>query len=832
MNALHILKQSALLVLPMLAVSVLAANHTVEADSGGRMLNLRTVYPSVGDTVTLPAVADNCSYVIGNTNIAEMVSGNVMQILKPGATSIAYYTGSSVSTWNDCAEVTVPPDPKGSGSVYVWTRTANDGSGNWADSANWTRVRGPGSSFGYPASQDDVAMALVNGQRKWMLITMNADITVGALWTGSVRHQYNSGNFAARFKGTHTLTFSASDGSAELHIVGSATDELIHLHEFGRDASLPIVLASDLTVDFGYASGDRTCNTRDFLKLNKVDLTLPEAYTIRFQNIYPGNLGGASHTIEMTSDFSITGAGTVINDSAATVYKGGNWSAFTGTYIEQGCGHLGYHDNNSNANTYQPTVPNSLAKMVVRGFPQIATTSAGNTFRGYLTSWGNFAGFLRLAGSASSNPGNRLGYGEVDLEGGFIDIRCDAVSNWAAPVLVHAPGKLVAKEGFSGIMFHQQSTETHPTNLLLIADISNANGAMLSIREPMSDNLTNSTDAVRGWVAISNFASHAIGGSGDVAASAKDYKIIPWLVSPTENRADGDARFYGVDSENRIMVPVEYGSTATTLDSYTEYDNAVVNGGALSFDGDAKTLNSLRVRNMGPSGGGIPAGKRLTVTSGGVLLTFQGIIGTLGSSGDEAGELHFPNRGYVWDVGTDDNAWKHGQIWDKVIAPHGVSFAAVNHNGARIYLGGDQTGIEGDITINCGMLSLGADAYGSWSLSDTYKGTCKLRPGLVIRVVGATSKLEIPTLSSRSIGNIKVVLRDVGGHPAKISVPDADTTVKIRELVVENDDGEEILFPAGVYAAAAGEGVDFVDEHIVGDGKILIPPSTTLLIVR
>ncbi len=109
MNALQLAKRTALLVLPFLSAPVLAANHTVEAASGGRMLNLRTVYPSVGDTVTLPAAEDGCSYVIGNTNIAEMVSDNVMQILKPGATSVAYYTGSSVSTWNDCAEVTVLP---------------------------------------------------------------------------------------------------------------------------------------------------------------------------------------------------------------------------------------------------------------------------------------------------------------------------------------------------------------------------------------------------------------------------------------------------------------------------------------------------------------------------------------------------------------------------------------------------------------------------------------------------------------------------------------------------------------------------------------------------
>lgn len=433
MNALQFTKRAASISLSLFVFTAHAVNHMVEAAENGRMLNLRTVYPSVGDTVTLPAADEGSSYVVGNTNVAEMVEINVMRILRPGATSVAYYTGSSVATWNDCAEVTVPPAPEGAGNVYVWTRTANDGSGNWADAANWTLVRGAGNAFGYPNGLDDVAMCFVNGQRKWMQIAVNADVMVGALWTGSVRHQYNEGTFAARFSGPKRITFKASDGTAELNVLGSATSTSnIKVHTLGYSSSnrLPITLESSLVMDCGYSYDGRICISRDFAKFANADLTIGEECSFTVRNVNPSNMGALLQTLEFTSGCTVSGLGTFVNDSAATIYKGGDWTGFSGIYIEQGRGHLSYNDN-KNANTFQVNPNHPEAKMIVRGFPQNLTTSAGGTFRGYLSAWGNFAGFLRVGGSFSVNPGNRLNYAEVDLEGGFLDIWCDDKTGWA-----------------------------------------------------------------------------------------------------------------------------------------------------------------------------------------------------------------------------------------------------------------------------------------------------------------------------------------------------------------------------------------------------------------
>ena len=829
MNATKLAKRMANIALFLLAAPALADNHNVVAAADGRMLNLRTVYPAVGDTVTLPAAADGCSYVVGNTNIAEMAESNVMRILAPGATSVAYYTGSSVATWNDCAEVVVPPDPRGSGSVYVWTRTANDGSGNWADSANWALARGTGNASGYPNAVDDVAMCFVNGQRKWMTIAVNADVTLGAFWTGSVRHQYNEGTFAARINGPQTITFEASAGDAELHVLGSATSTSnikVHTLGYASQNRLPIVLASSVVMDCHYASGDRTCISRDFAKFANADITISEGCTFTVRNVNPANMGALLQTLEFTSACTVSGAGTFVNDSAATIYKGGDWTGFSGTYVEQGRGHQGYNDN-KNANTFQVNPNHPAAKMVVRGFPQNMTSSGGGTFRGNLTSWGNFAGFLREGGSVSANPGNRLNYAEVDLEGGFLDLWCDDKTGWDDPVLVNAPGKLVAKEGFSGVMLRQR-TGAYPTNVLHLADLSNANGAMLSIREPMADAKANSTDTVRGWVTVGNFADHAIGGTGSVVEADRDYKIIPWLVSPRVYDG-GYSQFFGVD-ENGVLVTATNRHPCRLMDCGGETANLAMEGEYHHLaDAAYDKVNSLFLRNVGGAhhylrGSAEAAARRFEITSGGIILSFYGLLGHVGDSGEgagsAAGEVYLPNRGYVWGINTDTQN-KSGQIWEKLVAPEGVSFAAVNHASAQLTLGGDQRGIQKDIAVNVGKLVLGNEETG-----------CKLANGLEVRIVGATSSIEIPAPSVRALRNVKVVFRDVGGHPAKLSIPDADSTVQIGELVVRSDDGTETKFKPGVYAAAAGSGVDFVDAHIVGEGRILVPQGATLVLFR
>ena len=816
----------------VLAGTANAANHNVEAAADGRMLNLRTVYPSVGDTVTLPAAADGCSYVVGNTNIAEMVEANVMKILAPGATSVAYYTGSSVATWNDCAEVVVPPTPKGSGSVYVWTRTANDGSGNWADSANWTLARGSGNASGYPNATDDVAMCFVNGQRKWMTIAVNADVTLGALWTGSVRHQYSENDFVARFNGPNKITFKSGTGDAELHVLGSATyttKNRVHTLGYASQNRLAIVLESSVVMDCGYASGERTCISRDFAKFANADISIGEGCTFTVRNVNPANIGAVTHTLEFTSSCTVSGSGTFVNDSAATVFKGGDWTGFTGTYVEQGCGHLGYHDSNTNANTYQTGTNSPLAKMVVRGFPQNATTSGGGTFRGSLTSWGNFAGMLRVFGSASSNPGNRLNYAEIDMEGGFMDVRCDLVDGWEDPLLLSAPGKIVAKEGFSGIRVHWTSNETRPTNVLHIADISNANGAMIAIREPVSENYKTTAEEVRGWVTVGNFAQHAIGGNGSVVETNRNYKIIPWLVSP-RNYSGGYSQFYGVD-ENGMLVTAADRKHGRLQDLESEEDNLAMEGQYDHLtDSKFDKVNSLFMRNVGSAhhylrSDATANARRFEITSGGIILSFYGILGHIDDSGEgpesAAGEVYLPNRGYVWGI-NDAEQTKSGQIWEKLVAPNGVSFAAVNHASAQITLGGDQSGIEGDITINAGKLVLG-----------TAETACKLADDCEIRIVGATSCLEIPDNATtlRGLKAKKIVLRDVAGHCAKISIPEGRTLVS-KSIVVVGDDGVEVPLQPGVYASEAGTGVDFVDQHVTGGGNIFVPPPGFRVIVR
>ena len=534
------------------ALPAWAANHIVSVSGADRLVNLRTVYPAVGDTVTLPTAEDGCEYKIGNPTIAKMIDANTMEILRPGATSVAYYTGTSVATWNDCAEVIVPPKPKAGGTVYIWTKVAD--TADWTNGWHWYNLTAKGENNGYPNGVNDVAMVFLNGQRKWFQINVPSDVTVGSLWMGQVRHQYNSGDFVERFVGPGTITFQSSDGPAELHLLGSCTDGKTHAHVLGysSDSSkrLKINMASSVEADLGFRYGDVSSSSAEFLKFNCVDVTIPEGNTFTVRNIHNGNRGAALHSLEFTSNSKVIGAGTIINASAATVGRWGDWSAFTGTYIEQGSDHQGYNDNNGNLYLTQPSNPDS--KLVFRGFPQLATTSGGSTFHGNMTSWGNFAGFARFDGTATANPGNRANFAEMTLAGGFVDFRVDQKAGWEDPELVYAPKKLVVAEGFSGIVVQQSTNEAYPTNILNITDLSNTKGAMLSIREPMSTNSKTSTDDVRGYVKVGNFAAHAIGGDGDVVATNRNYKLIPWLISP-RTYSGGYSQFYGVNEDGVLV---------------------------------------------------------------------------------------------------------------------------------------------------------------------------------------------------------------------------------------------------------------------------------------
>lgn len=806
------------------ALPAWAANHIVSVSGADRLVNLRTVYPAVGDTVTLPAAEEGCEYKIGNPTIAKMIDANTMEILRPGATSVAYYTGSSVATWNDCAEVVVPATPKVGGKVYVWTRTADDGSGNWNTPANWYCVTTGTSGSTFPNAVNDVAMVFLNGQRKWLQITVPTDVTVGSLWMGQVRHQYNSSDFVERFVGPGTITFQSSDGPAEFHLLGSATDGKIHTHVLGysNDTTkrLKINLASSVEADLGWSYDGVESASNEFLQFNYVDLTVPEGKTIRFRNICPNNRGYCVHTLNFSANCKVIGAGTIINDSAATCYKGGDWSEFPGTFIEQGSGHLGYNGAANQGNTYLEKANNHPdATLVVRGFPQLATTSGGNTFHGSMTSWGNFAGFVRASGSATQNPGNRLAYKNVSLEGGFLDLCVDQKDGWEDLELVYAPGKLVASEGFSGIAVRQSTNTAHPTNILKLVDFSNAKGAMLSILEPMSANKKTSTDDVRGYVKVENFADLAIGGEGDVVATNRNYKIIPWLLSPRTFEG-GYSQFYGVNADGVLVTAAS--RKADRLMNVADDDNAALEGEYNHLADTQRTkVNSLFLREVSKAKHWLGK-RRLEVTSGGIILSRNGLIGNVGDDGvsetSNAGELYLPNRGYIWEINGDGENLD-GQIWDKIVAPKGVSFAAVNKGTARVILGGDQRGIEKDVTVNAGTLQLGNDTVG-----------CQLGD-VEVRIVGATSTLKVMPGSVRGLKNTKIVFRDIGGYPAKLQLPEGETVV-LKGLCREDDNGVQKALRPGVYAAEAGEGVDFVDAHLVGTARVFVPSPALVITIR
>lgn len=742
-------------------------------------------------------------------------------------------------------------------SAADWTWTGLGGSANWTDPSNW-RMSSSGEVPGtaYPDAPDDIARIHVDAPFPLaVVIPEGMTVTVGQLWIGTTLNQdeYKATEelpaavpepFSVSLGGSGTLRFASSKRDAELHLDSTTTNTTVRVHVFGSESDgdpLKLELASSLAVDMGMreaVSPERL----DLLAFSNVVVNVQAERTLSFAHAAMSN-DAVLYGVDFTPACRVTGAGRIVNRSAATVGLNGDWSAFTGECVESGCGHDGF-TGNLNANMFQSVVNNPAARLSVRGYPQLNTRWAGNTFRGNMTAYGTlcgFAGFVRVGGAAEQNPGNRLNYGEVNLEGGYLELRPDAVEGWTDPTLVTTAKRLVAREGFSGLGLYDTSVAEQPANVLVIEELSNANGAMMSIHEPLSSLRMTDPALARGHVRVRNFSDLAVGGYGDPTqpeANSRNQSIIPWLISPRHWYKNGmhqfDPQFFTADGDG-LLLTVTNRFPSRLQNMQTAEDNVALTGqyehlSDLNYAGTSTPIariNSLYMRNVGGakhylrSSTSVPM-RRLEITSGGVILSFYGLLGWVDDPGEgvesKAGEIYFPTRGYIWEVHDGEDA-KGGQVWEKLIAPQGVSVAAVNRNTAKLVLGGDQRGIEKDLTVNAGRLVLGNATTG-----------CKV--SCPIRVVGASSTLEIPTPSAYGLRNNQVILRDIGGYPAKIAVVDADTTVVLKDLWIEEDDGTLRQFRPGIYAAAAAKGVDYVDPHFTGAGRVHVPWRGTSIVIR
>lgn len=797
---------------------------TIEAEiSGGvnryvaeDLSDCRDFYPQAGEMVSLPEISNAYgSYFVANETVGELQpDGRTVRLLKAGGTAIVYHETDPFGSTNvvvSSVPLVVPPVPAGEGKVFLWTEKNY----LWRDPANWVCLNDDSSTgVDYPHNVDDVAMIFHrNGKENSNSLSFGSDenapdIILGEIYKGSLNsYLVNEGNIelARNDNGpvTNVLRFAKSDGSVPRIVfsssqiknrnawftIGRGPDSVRHAERLLCD------LSQGLVIDGGFGNAASNEMRRVLLRIGNVDMILPEGKELRITEMNDVRMTINSSSVEFSAGCTISGGGRIVHDAPTYANLSAELERFSGTYVEST-----YHpkyDFHLVYGTFLRSTNVANATLEVAGWLDTVQfgsySESADKMRGF-AGRGNDHGY----GSENTNPGNVLGYENVVLKGGLLLLKAENNANWADKLIVNCPAEMTIERGVSAISLKEQTNVNNPTNALTVPKLTQHNGAVLYLNENNSSSYGKTPEEVRQRIRFDNFAEHAIGEPGDPASadSGEVFPIIPWLLTKgnwcnsltSSHRGGMSTYFVSVNGENEVISPYR---TMTALADATPNQNVSCWGKAFALTED-KTINSLYKGTSGGPSRDLGEGRTLTVTSGGVILSRYGSIGSEASCGTTSGRLNFPNRAYITFVYDDTDELMRG-VWAPMTSPNGCSLS--NLSDKDVYIGGDQTGIDGDLTVNRGSLVLGT-------------AETPARLDCAVNLVGKKTKLTV--VSSENFDPMATVLNfvDIMDENATIQL-DADVSVKMLQI-----DGESL--PRGQYSAAD------LPSRLTGDGILTV----------
>ncbi|MGN1359712.1 MAG: hypothetical protein ACI4X9_04580, partial [Kiritimatiellia bacterium] len=628
-------------------------------------------FPRVGESITLPEVPNAFgSYFVVNETVAELLAdGRTMRVLKPGGSAIVYHELDPVGATNKVVSSTplvIPPIPAGEGKVFLWTEKNY----MWRDPSNWVCLNDASlTGVDYPHNIDDVALLFQrNGKMNSNSFSFGSDasapdITLGEIYKGSLNsYLVDEGTIelARNDKGplTNVLHFAKSDGTVpRITFCSSQIKDRTVWFTIGRGTSsswleerLLCDLSQGLLIDGGYGNPASNTVRRVLLKFGNADIILPEGKEIRITNMNDVSTSINGSTVTFTAGCTFSGGGRIVHDTPTYASLSVDMSNFSGTYVESTCHPKNGFDRVYGTFLWSTNIAN--ATLEVAGWLDTVNfgsySESANKFRGF-AGRGNTHGY----GSTKTNPGNVLGYANVVLKGGLLSLKAENNQAWTDRLIVNRPAELTVARGVSAIYFYEQSNVNNPTNALTVPKLTQQNGAVLYLNEANSSANGKTPEEVRQHIRFDNFAELAIGEAGDPAAteSGEVFPIIPWLLTcgnwcnnlSVYDKSGQTTYFVAVNDQNEIISP--YRTVTALADASNPGQNVSCWGKAITLTED-KTINSLY---KGASGSGfydMGEGRTLTVTSGGVILSRFGSIGTEASCGTSSGRLNFPNRAY------------------------------------------------------------------------------------------------------------------------------------------------------------------------------------------
>ena len=779
------------------SVAVNAANITVtsfdEHQSAATALRAKP-----GDTITLPAL-ESGSYAVGNARFAS-ISGDVVTAVEPGILAV-FQIGSDGVAIDAVLPVFILPEPTAGGRVFIlqdnhWSvdqRGWCTGEGAWINAAD-------DSTNDHPRLPGDIAMIgrWNDGWGKDFDIT--SAVSVGAIYYGNFKdfESFNGDpNYCFRLKSSQSVALTLSTGTKKNALVQfcpnlrTAERKLM----FAFSTGLTVTSTRDVDIDFGWDESANDLNLVYFRQYADSTLNIPEGKTFKFINSSPheGPANASCHRdIELLG--IISGAGTLQNSSRENMLCDfSNATAFTGTIRESGYKHAGYDRDATTWFLNCTTLQN--AALEVSGY--VVRTD----YKTY--SVNDAAGYARIGSNhtwpGQSEVGNRLPQRALILNGGHVDLLGERTAWSEGAVNTYSTRLLAVSNGFSVIavdMDMDQYNSAYPDTLFTAEACTHDKNATVAIRD---SRIWRTSGCEHVEVRFPWFSDYAAATGG----------IVPWLVAwvdqPDYGQAGGweSLRFPGVDEDGNLR---EHSDTA-----YAEGKNAVVDGGSLELSADM-AVNSLALHNTYAGNCDVGEGRTLTITSGGLILNSANKVGRhqWGQTDrlSSCGTIAFGATAYVFsnNANTDLNGKDMSWIWTPMIAPYGFVSAFPGF----LAICGDQRGIDDEIVVQTGILSVG--------LATNHDGADLVVPCQIdvpVRIVGGGSTLKL-VANSHLASDQNVYFDDVGGFAGKLDIP-AGTTETCMKCYVDG-----VTISRGTWGAT-GSGADNIDdEHFSGLGVLKV----------
>ena len=711
-----------------------------------------------GDVVTLPELSGSEQYIVGNKLFASL-DGNVLTALRPGIVGVHCIGNDSVT---NTLAMLVLPEKIGNGDIYIFKDASVTGGWcYWNDPAKWEKL-GSAENDSWPHNPDDIAIVAYYANTGVQLDLRDGGATMGSLFAGSYRDNRAAISLRCATKLNNVLlmspvVFERTDGQPALVQLCSSSLDLgnnTYRTILTFQDNIPLVRFSvDTVLSGGWDGTDSRFPQGRFDFSNKTN-SIPEGVTVALREM---DTQGQS----MSCTFSISklsGGGTFWNHSSATMRVNGCHSDFTGLIRDSGGHGAGTDDRTGPTYVRTGSLTNCMGE-VVGWVARSGSDPDGYFPKGvgcFQTGWAHF--FNVPSPHIPWFP--RKGFA---MRGGLLRIYSDQTSAWTNPVPERTTpitadkrltDKLTIGGGFNYIYgannnsdwtfswFEADSVAHEGTGTLRIRD--------QSLFESSATNIA---------VILHGIDAHAIGAGEDPHAS-NAASIVPWIVAQAGSKQDEDLRFAAFDSNDRLSRVVHNKSAA--LSDYGPNDNAYVWRNGIDLSENA-TFNSLSIVNEEKSRQ-LGEGRTMTLTSGGLILGDINWLEGASAIGTEDGGAangslvlgDVTHPAYVWMRGRAPAVEKlaPNEIWAKISAPGGFVAAGTG----CLILGGDQSGIAGEIAVNAGSLQLG-----------TASSNCQLARNLPIRIF-ANATLCLPNAESAKGAIVK--FDGAAGWFGKVEVPE------------------------------------------------------------